>query len=136
MLTCMCVVGASACSRSDGDSIGTVNVKTLPPPPAPPPTIIRFGDVGVAAAGCPMCPVLDPEAVAKQKETIKHNQERIARMDKLMEANSIKIEEGIESMKARGRPQHPSRCRCPPLHDCEASLDCPTLVFHFAFFEG
>ena len=31
-------------------------VKTLPRPVPPPPTIIRFGDVGVAPAGCPMCP--------------------------------------------------------------------------------
>ena len=32
----------------DGNPIGHVNFKTMPPPPAPPPTIIRFGDVGVA----------------------------------------------------------------------------------------
>lgn len=46
-----------------------------------------------------MCPVLDPEAVEKQKENIKKNQYRINRMDKLLEANAVKIEEGIESMK-------------------------------------
>ena len=46
-----------------------------------------------------MCPVLDPEAVQKQKDSIRKNQYRIKRMDKLLEANAVKIEEGIESMK-------------------------------------
>ncbi|KAJ1491536.1 hypothetical protein T484DRAFT_3142856 [Baffinella frigidus] len=45
-----------------------MHVKTAPAPIPPPPTIIRFGDVGVAPSGCPMCPVLDEEATKKQQE--------------------------------------------------------------------
>ena len=65
-----------------GESMGVVNFKTAPKPPAPPPTIVRFGDVGVAPAGCPMCPVLDKEAVKKQKEELKKNAHRIERLEK------------------------------------------------------
>ena len=65
-----------------GESMGYVNFKTAPRPPAPPPTIVRFGDVGVAPAGCPMCPVLDKEAVKKQKEDLKKNAHKIERLEK------------------------------------------------------
>ena len=74
-------------------------VKTLPPPPAPPPTIIRFGDVGVAPAGCPMCPVLDVKAAEEQKKQIKRNEEKMARLEKLIHGNNERIEEGVERMK-------------------------------------
>ena len=65
-----------------GENMGYVNFKTAPLPPAPPPTIVRFGDVGVAPAGCPMCPVLDEEAVKKQKEELKKNAHKIERLEK------------------------------------------------------
>ena len=63
-------MGSFEVTTPDGDSLGRIRVKTLPPPPAPPPTIIRFGDVGVAPAGCPMCPVLDVKAAKKQEKEI------------------------------------------------------------------
>ena len=40
----------------------------------------RFGDVGVTNGDCPMCPVLDVEAVKKQKEQLKQNAHRIERL--------------------------------------------------------
>ena len=39
-------------------------------------------NVGVAPAGCPMCPVLDKEAVKKQKGELKSNAHRIERLEK------------------------------------------------------
>ena len=65
-----------------GEVMGTVNIKTAPMPPAPPPTIVRFGDVGVAPAGCPMCPVLDEEAVKEQKKELHVNAHKIERLEK------------------------------------------------------
>jgi len=82
-----------------GESMGVVNFKTAPKPPAPPPTIVRFGDVGVAPAGCPMCPVLDKEAVKKQKEELKKNGHRIERLEKKDATNKARIESSLESMK-------------------------------------
>jgi hypothetical protein len=41
--------------------IGRVRVRASAVPAPPPPTLVRFGDVGVAPAGCPMCPVLDDQ---------------------------------------------------------------------------
>ena len=41
--------------------IGRVRVRATAVPPPPPPTVVRFGDVGVAPAGCPMCPVVDDQ---------------------------------------------------------------------------
>ena len=93
-------MGSMEVTTPDGDSLGTVDVKTLPPPPAPPPTIIRFGDVGVAAAGCPMCPVLDVKAADMQKRQVKRNEEKIARLEKLIAGNKERIEQGVERMKA------------------------------------
>ena len=74
-------------------------MKTLPPPPAPPPTIIRFGDVGVAPAGCPMCPVLDVKAAELQKRQIKRNERKMALLEKAIKGNNERIEEGVERMK-------------------------------------
>jgi len=82
-----------------GESMGYVNFKTAPRPPAPPPTIVRFGDVGVAPAGCPMCPVLDKEAVKKQKEDLKKNAHKIERLEKADATNKARIEASLESMK-------------------------------------
>ena len=65
-----------------GESMGYVNFKTAPAPPAPPPTIIRFGDVGVSPAGCPMCPVLDEEGVKKQQKELVKNAHTIERLEK------------------------------------------------------
>jgi hypothetical protein len=82
-----------------GENMGYVNFKTAPLPPAPPPTIVRFGDVGVAPAGCPMCPVLDEEAVKKQKEELKKNAHKIERLEKADATNKARIEASLESMK-------------------------------------
>jgi len=91
--------GSFEVTTPDGNSLGKIKVKTLPPPPAPPPTIIRFGDVGVAPAGCPMCPVLDVKAAEEQKKQIKRNEEKMARLEKLIHGNNERIEEGVERMK-------------------------------------
>uniref|UniRef100_A0A7S0VU92 Uncharacterized protein n=1 Tax=Hemiselmis tepida TaxID=464990 RepID=A0A7S0VU92_9CRYP len=93
-------MGDVAVTDPDGNAIGHVNFKTLPPPPAPPPTIIRFGDVGVAPAGCPMCPVLDKEGVKKQKEELKKQEYRMKRLKGMEQANEVKIEEDVDSMKS------------------------------------
>jgi len=82
-----------------GESMGYVNFKTAPQAPAPPPTIVRFGDVGVAPAGCPMCPVLDKEAVKKQKSELKKNAHKIVRLEKKDTVNKARIEGSLESMK-------------------------------------
>ena len=92
-------MGEMELTGPDGESLGVVNLKTAPAPPAPPPTIIRFGDVGVAPAGCPMCPVLDEEAVKKQKAELKSNAHRIERLEKFDARNKDRIESSLESMK-------------------------------------
>jgi len=92
-------IGAFDVTSPDGDSLGRIHVKTLPAPPAPPPTIIRFGDVGVAPAGCPMCPVLDVKAAEMQKRQIVRNERKIAKLEKAEIGNNERIEEGVERMK-------------------------------------
>mmetsp|Transcript_30044 Transcript_30044/g.47108 ORF Transcript_30044/g.47108 Transcript_30044/m.47108 type:complete len:356 (-) Transcript_30044:2506-3573(-) len=83
----------------DGESLGKVAIKTAPPPPGPPPTVIKFGDVGVAPAGCPMCPVLDKEAVKEQKEKLKRNAHRIERLKHAEMINKARIQKSVDSMK-------------------------------------
>jgi len=92
-------MGSFEVTSPEGDTLGTVKVKTLPPPPAPPPTIIRFGDVGVAPAGCPMCPVLDVKAAEMQKRQIKRNERKMVLLEKAIKGNNERIEEGVERMK-------------------------------------
>ena len=92
-----------------GENMGYVNFKTAPLPPAPPPTIVRFGDVGVAPAGCPMCPVLDEEAVKKQKEELKKNAHKIERLEK---ADAVRL--WIASMGRAWRA-----CLCALDHQCD-----------------
>jgi len=92
-------IGSFDVTSPDGDSLGRIHVKTLPAPPAPPPTIIRFGDVGVAPAGCPMCPVLDVKAAELQKKQIVRNERKIAVLEKTTTDNNERIEQGVERMK-------------------------------------
>ena len=67
----------------------------MEPPPAPPPTIVRYGDVGVAPKGCPTCPVLDTKVVALQKQQMKANQERIDRLARLIQKNRESMEKTV-----------------------------------------
>lgn len=46
-----------------------------------------------------MCPVLDTEAVERQKEELEKSTYRLKRLEKQSEANQAKIEEGTEAMK-------------------------------------
>mmetsp|Transcript_1666 Transcript_1666/g.2695 ORF Transcript_1666/g.2695 Transcript_1666/m.2695 type:complete len:415 (+) Transcript_1666:30-1274(+) len=91
-------VGTLGVTSTGGDDLGEVSVKTLPPPPAPAPKVVRFGDVGVAPAGCPNCPVIDTKVVAMQKAMIHANQARIERLKKLIEVNKQKIEHTVDNM--------------------------------------
>lgn len=82
------------------DSVGSVEIRTLPPPkPVPPPTIVRYGDVQITPKGCATCPVLDTTAVELQKEKMRENQARIERLDTLLEANREKMRKAVENMK-------------------------------------
>ncbi|KAJ1492589.1 hypothetical protein T484DRAFT_2904361 [Baffinella frigidus] len=92
-------MGKMAITNPDGDQLGSVNFQTAPDPIPPPPTIIRFGSVGVAPAGCPMCPVLDLEAVAAQKEKLKENQARVARLEVEDNRNMARVDNTIKSFK-------------------------------------
>jgi len=80
-------------------NIGDVQVSQLPPPPAPPPTIVRYGDVGLTPKGCPTCPVLDTKVVALQKGQIKANQDRIDRLARLIQKNRESMEKTIDNMR-------------------------------------
>jgi hypothetical protein len=80
-------------------SIGDVRVSALPPPPAPPPTVVRYGDVGVAPKGCPTCPVLDTKVVALQKQQMQLNQERIDRLARLIQKNQEAMEKTVDNMR-------------------------------------
>jgi hypothetical protein len=92
-------MGEVTLTSPDGENLGKVHIKTAPAPPGPPPTIIKFGDVGVAPAGCPMCPVLDKEAVKKQKEKLKRNAHRIERLKHAEMINKARIQASVNSMK-------------------------------------
>jgi hypothetical protein len=92
-------MGSFDVTTPNGDNIGRVSVKTQPAPVAPPPTVIRFGDVGVAPSGCPMCPVLDTEKAKKQEELMEQNKHRMERLEILMARNKDRIEKTLEGMK-------------------------------------
>jgi len=92
-------MGKMAITDPTGNQLGDVNFATAPEPVPPPPTVIRFGDVGVAPAGCPMCPVLDLEAVAAQKQKLKENQDRVARLEVLDNRNMERVDNTIKSFK-------------------------------------
>ena len=92
-------MGKMAITDPDGNQLGNVNFQTAPEAPAPPPTTIRFGDVGVAPAGCPMCPVLDVEAIAAQKQKLKENQDRVARLEVEDNRNMARVDNTIKSFK-------------------------------------
>jgi len=92
-------MGTMTVTNPDGDILGDVTFKSMPNAPAPPPTVIRFGDVGVAPAGCPMCPVLDTEAIAAQKQKLKENQHRVQRLEKVDARNMDRVEKTRKSLK-------------------------------------
>jgi len=46
-----------------------------------------------------MCPVLDPEAVEKMKDDVRKNAYRLDHLKKMQQANEVKVEEDVESMK-------------------------------------
>ncbi|EKX31475.1 hypothetical protein GUITHDRAFT_122336 [Guillardia theta CCMP2712] len=93
-------IGSFEVTTPNGDSLGNVRIKTLPAPAAPPPTIIRFGDVAVSAAGCPTCPVLDEEAAKKQKEDMEENDIKLKRLEAVAQRNKERLEHGLEVMKS------------------------------------
>mmetsp|Transcript_66383 Transcript_66383/g.97163 ORF Transcript_66383/g.97163 Transcript_66383/m.97163 type:complete len:448 (+) Transcript_66383:33-1376(+) len=79
--------------------IGDVQVSQLPPPPAPPPTIVRYGDVGITPKGCTICPVLDTKVVALQKAQMHANQERMDRLARLIKKNRESMEKTVDNMQ-------------------------------------
>eukprot|EP00292_Cryptomonas_paramecium_P020107 CAMPEP_0113701548 /NCGR_PEP_ID=MMETSP0038_2-20120614/24643_1 /TAXON_ID=2898 /ORGANISM="Cryptomonas paramecium" /LENGTH=185 /DNA_ID=CAMNT_0000625467 /DNA_START=92 /DNA_END=646 /DNA_ORIENTATION=+ /assembly_acc=CAM_ASM_000170 len=82
-----------------GNSIGSANVRVRRTASPSPPTIVRYGDVGVTPKGCPTCPVLDNQVVELQKEQIADNEARIERLQAVVDANKRGLEEGIEGMR-------------------------------------
>eukprot|EP00960_Hanusia_phi_P067225 766577-Hanusia_phi.AAC.2 len=89
----------------DGSPLGSIQFKTLPAPPGPPPTIIRFGDVSMAPGDCPMCPVLDEEAIKKQKEDIEKNKDYIRTLEHLDEVMGCYTVLGRILKVRAGQPQ-------------------------------